>query len=150
MANISLTYKGLIGTVESLTIDDTSTIDELITAISSAEGLSTQYYYLSLERDHTINDVAYGDSSTTLADLGIVNGDYILCTTKQFGTKQERQLQKLTIAEVKRQAGGDTSKTYYRSLNTLDVSSLPNPYNGNSADPDDGASAPLTIGRPWS
>lgn len=150
MANIDLTYKGLLGTIESLTIDDTNTIDELITAIATAEGLSTQYYYISLERDHTINDIAYGDSSTTLADLNIVSGDYILCTTKQVGSKQERQLQKLEIAQVKRQAGGDTSKTYYRSLNTYDVNDLPNPYNVNSADPDDGASAPLTVGRPWS
>lgn len=150
MANITLTYKGLIGTVNTQTIDNTNTIDALITAIATAEGLSTQYYYISLERDHSVNDIAYGDSSTTLADLGIVDNDYILCTTKQVGSKQERQLQKLDIAQVKRQAGGDTTKNYYRVLNTYDVNDLPNPYNSNSTDPDDGASAPLTIGRPWS
>ncbi len=149
MANINLTYKGLIGTVESLVIDNASTIDELITAIASAEGLSMQYYYISLERDHTVNDVAYGDSSTTLADLNIVDGDYILCTTKQVGSKQERQIQKLDIAQAKRQAGGDTTKNYYRTLNTYNVNELPNPYNSNSADPDNGAST-LTVGRPWS
>lgn len=150
MANINITYKGLIGTVESITIDDASTIDQLIAAIAAAEGLSTDYYSLSLERDHTVSDVAYGDSSTTLADLGIVDSDYILCTTKQAGSKEDRQIQKLEIAQVKRQAGGDTTKTYYRVLNTYDAGLLPDTYNGNESGSDDNPNTGgLVVGRPW-
>lgn len=77
-----------------------------------------------------------------------------------LGTRQARQDAKLNIAEAKRQGkvvaidgtitgAADPSKPYYRTLNTLDKNLLPNPYNGNNIAPDDGASAPLTPGRPW-
>ena len=128
MASINLTYKGLTGIRGTSTVDNGITIDALITAIAAQERLATQYYYISLERDHSINDVAYGDSSTTLASLGIVSGDYILCSTKQFGTKEEKQIEKLEIAQSKRQASGDITKPYYRENNTYDVDNLPTKY----------------------
>jgi hypothetical protein len=42
----------------------------------------------------------------------------------------------------------DPTKPYYRGLNTLDKNLLPNPYNANDIEPDDGATT-LTNGRPW-
>ncbi len=77
----------------------------------------------------------------------------------QLATRQERQDAKLAIAEAKRQGktvandgtisgSVDPTKPYYRDLNTLDKNLLPNPYNGNDIDPDDGATT-LTDGRPW-
>ena len=68
--------------------------------------------------------------------------------TIQSGSRERRQIQKLEIAQLKRQAGGDTAAIYYRTLNTYDVNELPNPYNGNNSAPDDGATT-LTDGRPW-
>lgn len=149
MATITVKYIGLIGTRDQVSISDTVTIDDLITAIAADEGLPTVYYSVSVLGNPAVNDVVYGDSSTTLADLGFVNNTVVMCTTNQYGTKQERQIQKLEIAQLKRQAGGDTTKIYYRTLNTYDVNELPNPYNGNDSAPDDGAST-LVQGRPWS
>ena len=74
-------------------------------------------------------------------------------------TRQDRQDAKLAIAEAKRQGktvaddgtisgSVDPTKLWYRTNNTLDKNLLPNPYNGNNVEPDDGASI-LTEGRPW-
>lgn len=76
-------------------------------------------------------------------------------------TKEERQLAKLAIAQAKRQGKTvaedgtisgpeDSTKPYYRVLNDLDISLLPNPYNGNDTDPDENPnSGGLVDGRPW-
>ena len=159
MALIDLTFKGLTGVYGSLTnFDDSTTIDDLITAIAAEEGLDTNFYTISKVNDsaNTLS-ITYGDSSTSVATLGIQDGDTILCTTNQSGTKEERQIQKLEIAQVKRQGTFRDTGTYtnpsdapyYRTLNTYDKDLLPNPYNGNSADPDDGDAGPLDDGRPW-
>ena len=135
-------YKGLTGKLDSVTVALTITIDQLISAIAADEGLATEYYTISKQGDPTKSSLAFGDSSTSLAAIGFVNGDTVICTTNQYGSKQERQIEKLEIAKVKRAATGRTS--------TYDINKLPNPYNGNLSDPDDGASAPLVPGRPWS
>jgi hypothetical protein len=57
-------------------------------------------------------------------------------------TREARQKAKLDLAALDRAADGNPRSTY-------DINKLPNPYNGNSVDPDDGAST-LTTGRPWS
>jgi hypothetical protein len=74
-------------------------------------------------------------------------------------TRQDRQDAKLAIAEAKRQGkvvapdgtitgSVDPTAPWYRDNNVLDKNLLPNPYNGNDIDPDDGATT-LTNGRPW-
>ncbi len=74
-------------------------------------------------------------------------------------TRQERQDAKLAIAEAKRQGktvapdgtvsgSVDPTAPWYRANNTLDKNQLPNPYNGNDIEPDDGATT-LVQGRPW-
>lgn len=74
-------------------------------------------------------------------------------------TKQDKQLAKLTIAQAKRQGrvvsatgvisgAGDTSKNYYRPLNTLDISALPTQYVLNSM-LDNPNTLGLIQGRPW-
>jgi len=138
----TINYKGLTGKLDSVSVALTITIDQLITAIASDEGLATEYYNISKSGDPTKSSLAYGDSSTTLAALGFVDGDTVICTTNQYGSKQERQIEKLEIASVKRAATGRTS--------TYDINKLPNPYNGNNAAPDDGDAGPLDSGRPWS
>ena len=149
-----ITYWGLTSTKGTVAIADTSTasIDDLIAAVAADEGLPTDYYQLSKSTDpsNTLSSIV-GDSTAqpTLDDLGIGDVDTVFCTTNQVGSKEERQLQKLEIAAAKRQAGGDTDKPYYRSLNTYNKNLLPNPYNGNVPEPDDGDSGPLNNGRPW-
>jgi hypothetical protein len=57
-------------------------------------------------------------------------------------TREARQKAKLDKAAQDRAARGNPRSTY-------DINKLPNPYNGNDVDPDDGAST-LIEGRPWS
>lgn len=137
MALIDLQYKGLTGTLSTLEdVDDTDTLDELITAIASDEGLDSNYYQISKADDPTNTfSGTYGDSSTTLADLGISNGNRIICTTNQHGTKQQRQVIKLDIAAAKRSA-------------TYDITQLPTQYDGNDII-DNPNTDGLLEGRPW-
>lgn len=137
MASINLTYKGLIGAYGTITgFDDTTTIDDLITAIAADEGLDTNYYTISKIGDPSRTlSITYGDSTTSVADLGIVDGDTILCTTNQNGSKEFRQIQKLDIAAAKRNEIYDRDK-------------LPTKY-GENAVVDNANTGGLEPRRPW-
>ena len=130
-----LTKKG------SVTVAMTVTIDQLITAIASDEVLATEYYPVSSLYDPSKSSLTYGDSSTTLTQLGLVDGGTVLCTTNQFGSKQERQVSKLAIAGKKRSLSSRTS--------TLTIDNLPTKYTGNAVT-DNANVGGLVDGRPWS
>ena len=136
----TINYWGLSkkGTV---TVNLTVTIDQLLTAIATDETLSTEYYTISKLSDPSKSSLTYGDSSTTLTAMDIVDGDVILCTTNQYGSKQERQEAKLAIAGKKRL---QTSRTY-----TLTINNLPTKYTGNAVT-DNANAGGLVAGRPWS
>ena len=136
----TINYWGLSkkGTV---TVNLTVTIDQLITAIASDEVLSTEYYTISSLYDPSKSSLTYGDSSTTLTQLGLVDGGTVLCTTNQFGSKQERQVSKLAIAGKKRSLSSRTS--------TLTIDNLPTKYTGNAVT-DNANVGGLVDGRPWS
>ena len=136
----TINYWGLSkkGTV---TVALTVTIDQLLVAIATDETLSSEYYTISKLSDPSKSSLTYGDSSTTLTAMGIVDGDVILCTTNQYGSKQERQEAKLAIAGKKRL---QTSRTY-----TLTINDLPTKYTGNAVT-DNANSGGLVAGRPWS
>lgn len=137
----TINYWGLSGVKDSVTVALTVTIDQLITAIAADEGLPTDYYSISKLNDPTVNDIVYGDSSSTLTSMGIIDGDVILCTTKQVGTKEDRQIQKLEIATVNR-----TRNTRPAVYNRDD---LPTKYTGNAVT-DNANVGGLIEGRPWS
>jgi hypothetical protein len=125
----------------TVTVALTVTVDQLITAIATDESLATEYYTISKLSDPSKNSLTYGDSSTTLTAMGIIDGDVILCTTNQSGSKQERQVAKLAIAGKKREL---TSRTY-----TLTIDNLPTKYTGNEVT-DNANTGGLVAGRPWS
>jgi hypothetical protein len=147
-------YKGLTGVRDSVTgiTFATTTIDQLVTAIAADEGLPTDYYKISLDGDPTKNDITYGDSSTKLSTLGFTDGCTVICTTKQVGSKEERQVQKLEIAQLKRSgSAGDGSSVDipgYRILNTYNRDLLPTKYTGNAII-DNANVGGLQVGRPW-
>jgi hypothetical protein len=126
----TINYWGLGGIKNSVTVALTITIDQLIAAIATDEGLPTDYYKISVLRNPAFNDTTYGDSSSTLTVIGIVDGDTILCTPNQTGTKQDRQVQKLEISSKARSADNNANFIY-------DITQLPNPYNDNVVDPDE-------------
>ena len=133
---INLTFKGLTGVRGTLTgFDETKVISELIEAIATAEGLPTDYYTISKEGDPTnTNSSTVDDSSTTVDSAGIDTGDVIICTPNTSGRdKDQRQIQKLEIAQLKRKGTfRDTvaypnadDAPYYKPNNTYDLTSLP-------------------------
>lgn len=138
----TINYWGLSGVKDSLTVALTITIDQLIAAISADEGLPTDYYKISVLNNPDINDTTYGDSSSTLTAIGIVDSDTILCTPNQVGTKEDRQIQKLEIAKAARAADGNPRSTY-------DITELPTKYTGNNVTDNPNVGG-LVDGRPWS
>ena len=138
----TINYWGLSGVKDSVTVALSITIDQLITAIAADESLPTDYYKISVLNNPSINDTTYGDSSSTLTQLGIVDGDTILCTTNQVGTKEDRQIQKLEIAKAARTADGNPRDTYT-------ITDLPTKYTGNSVTDNPNVGG-LIDGRPWS
>jgi len=63
-----------------------------------------------------------------------------------LASKQARQEAKLEAAQTKKRAGGNTSATAYRALNTYNVNLLPTKFSGNSVVDNPGS---LVQGRPW-
>ena len=158
MANITLNYRGITGKRGTVTVDDTGNILSIITAIVADEDptlgvLTGNDYDIALERDTSITDVNNG--SDTISDH-IEDGDTIICIDDKknltsTNTKEVRQNRKLRIASVKRLAdsvaniGSGANDRY-----TLDATQIPNPYEGNSPNPDDDENTgSLVVGRPW-
>ena len=138
----TINYWGLSGVKGSVTVNLTITIDDLITAIAADESLPADYYKISVLNNPSISDTTYGDSSSTLTQIGIVDSDTILSTPNQVGTKEDRQIQKLEIAKAARTADGNARSTYT-------ITDLPTKYTGNAVT-DNANSGGLVAGRPWS
>lgn len=139
MATITFTVQSFLNAADtiSISIADTSTVAQLKTAINSQEAVPTAQMKLFFNNSLLSN-------ASTLLSLGITNSSYIKTATTiaRLATREQRQRAKLDLAALDRAASGNPRSTY-------DINELPNPYNGNSVDPDDGAST-LTTGRPWS
>ena len=150
MASINIQYKGLTGLLNNLTIDDGQTMAQLRTAIIADETLNSAYYgRVSIHKNGLVKD-STDDSGTTLLNAGIVAGDIItVASDRNQASKQLSQEMMLDIAQLKKQAGGDTTKPYYRSLNTYDVTILPTRYVNDTVTDNTGDGGDLTAGRPW-
>ena len=61
--------------------------------------------------------------------------------------KAARQLAKLELAQLRRQAAGNTTTNYYRKLNTYDIDLLADKYISSTSTV--GTTSTLVIGRPW-
>lgn len=149
MAAISIQYRGLTGIIRTLSLDTANTLSETFTAAISDEGLTSGYYLaMALETNPDINTDTEG--SNTLADLNITSSDILYVVPDQEGTLQYRQIQRLDIAQLKRQGGpaGDTGFPCYRNLNTYNVDLLPSKYIGNTSTPNPHPSG-LQEARPW-
>jgi len=67
--------------------------------------------------------------------------------TGGLADKAARQLAKLELAQLRRQAGGDTSTTFYRNSNIYDIDLLADKYISPTSTV--GTTSTLSIGRPW-
>jgi len=149
MAAIDVQYKGLTGLIEILSLDTANTVAEVKTAAIADEGLTSGYYnIMALESDPNINSV--NNASNTLAEINYTASDIFYFSVDQDGTLEYRQVQRIDIAELKRQGGptANTSLPCYRTLNTANVDLLPSKYIGNTSTPNPHPSG-LQEGRPW-
>lgn len=139
MANITINVQSFLNAADnlSITISDASTVAQLKTAINGQEAVPTAQMKLFLD------NILLSDTDT-LTSLGITSSSYIKTATTiaRLATREDRQKAKLELAALDRAAYGSRPSTY-------DINKLPNPYNGNNVDPDDGATT-LVDGRPWS
>lgn len=137
MANITIFVQSLANAAkyDQYVVDNGITVSALKTAILANTGFATTWYTLYFNGTLLVD-------GNTLAASGLVNGSRIQSANKiaDLATKADRQVAKLNLASIDRAASARRS--------TANINQLPNPYNGNSSDPDDGATT-LTTGRPW-
>lgn len=137
MATVSVQSLLNAATYDSYTVSLSDTVADLKSQIVAADSVDAEWF------DLVYNNTVLSEA-TTLSSAGIADGDNIRTHNKisRLSTRQARQEAKLALAALDRAAYGDRPST-------LDINELPNPYNGNKVDPDDGADT-LTPGRPWS
>lgn len=138
MANITITVQSLLNTAvyNSYTIDNGQTIDQLKTAVNSAQGFDSSWYNIVLDQ-HVVS------GSATLASLDIVSGTRLRTANviDRLATKELKQKAKLDLSELDRAADGNPRSTY-------DITELPTQYSGNNI-VDNPQPAGLILGRPW-
>jgi hypothetical protein len=145
MATITITVQSLLNaaTFDSYTIADTSTVSTLKTTIESATSVDADWFDLFLNDEF----LATGN---TLASYGVVDGTVLRSGNKiaNLTTREDRQVAKLALAELRRKAGGNVSAAYYRPLNTANVDLLPTKWSGNTLVDNPNPSGAIP-GRPW-
>ena len=131
-----------------LDVESSDTIEGVKAKILDQNGIAPNLQKL------TFNNIVLEDSGT-LSDYNIQKNSILVLTLlgSTMASKHERQIAKLELAQTKRKAGGDSTKPYYRSLNTFNATRLPTQYAVNSDDTNDVVDNPnvggLVIGRPW-
>ena len=121
----------------NLTVNLTDTISSVKEKMYTAEGVTPAIMDLAFNYNIMAN-------ASTLTSNGVTNLAYIKTHNNiaRLATKEARQNAKLDLAAIDRAASGKRS--------TLDLSQLPNPYNGNDVNPDENANTGgLVVGRPW-
>ena len=110
------------------------------------EGVNTSVMQFYVKNNATTATVLV---SGTLGSYGITTATtvYSSNTISTATNKVDRQLAKLELAQLRRQAGGDNSSTFYRSRNIYDVDLLADKYTSNTSTV--GTTSTLVEGRPW-
>lgn len=136
MAAINVSVQSILNTaVYTVYASDTlETVASLKARIATALGINTLWFDLKLATDAL-------SPSNTIASYAITNGTVINVSNKiaRLATREDRQVAKLKLAELKRIASGSATPT-------ANINLLPSKYVGNVST-DNGA--PLQPGRPW-
>lgn len=130
----------------STTATTATTVAELKTIVNAIEGVSTSVMEFYIKHPSTTATVLV---SGTLGSYGITTATTIYSsnTISTSTSKVDRQLAKLELAQLRRQAGGDTSASYYRTFNIYDEDLLADKYTSNTTTV--GTANTLTEHRPW-
>ena len=131
----------------STTATTATTVAQLKTLVNVLEGVSTSTMQFYIVNPSTTSTVLV---SGTLGSYGITTATTIYSSNTISSTstnKVDRQLAKLELAQLRRQAGGDSSSTFYKSRNIYDIDLLADKYTSNTSTV--GTTSTLVIGRPW-
>lgn len=126
----------------TISVTTTTTISQLKTLVYAAEGVTTTvmaFYFNNTLLSNTGTIGLYG--ITTGTRVGSSN------TISQLASKVDRQIAKLDLAQLRRQAGGNTTTNYYREYNVYDINLLADKYISNTSTV--GTTSTLVIHRPW-
>lgn len=125
----------------AVTVTSSTTISQLKTAIHDLTGVSTSIMELFS------SGVLLLDAKN-IGFYSITDGSYIASsnTISTLSTKEAKQLAKLELAQLRRKAGGDNTKPYYRTHNTYDIDLLADKYVGNTPAH---VNSTLASHRPW-
>lgn len=127
----------------AVSVTTATTVAQLANLVNGIEGVSTNIM------EFYIGTTAL-TAGSTLGSYGITTGTFIGSsnTISKLPTKEDRQLAKLDLAQLRRQAGGDTTANFYRFRNYYDITELPTRYVGNDVvdNPNPGG---LIYGRLW-
>lgn len=127
----------------TISVSTTTTISQLKDLIFAAEGTTSTIMQLYINEIELVN-------TSTIYSNSITSGTYILSSNNidNLTTKEDRQIAKLELAQLRRKAGGDTTANYYRSHNNYDRDLLPTKYVGNDS-VDNANPGGLQTNRPW-
>jgi hypothetical protein len=126
----------------TISVNTTTTIAQLADLVYAAEGTTStimQFYVDNIQ----------AASTATMASLNVTTGTYIGSSNviSTLTNKVDRQLAKLELAQLRRQAGGNTTTNYYRTYNVYDVDLLADKYTSNTTTV--GTTSTLVVHRPW-
>jgi len=126
----------------TISVNTNTTIAQLANLVYAAEGTTStimQFYVDNIQ----------AASTATMASLGVTTGTYIGSSNviSTLTNKVDRQLAKLELAQLRRQAGGNTTTNYYRTYNVYDVDLLADKYTSNTTTV--GTTSTLVVHRPW-
>jgi hypothetical protein len=130
----------------STTATTATTVAQLKTLVNAIEGVSTSIMEFYIVNPST---TATALVSGTLGSYGITTATTIYSsnTISTATSKVDRQLAKLELAQLRRQAGGNTTTNYYRTYNVYDVDLLADKYISNTSTV--GTTSTLAVHRPW-
>jgi len=130
----------------STTATTATTVAQLKTLVNAIEGVTTSTMQFYIVNPSTTSTALV---SGTLGSYGITTATTIYSsnTISTATNKADRQLAKLALAQLRRQAGGDSSATFYRSFNVYNVDLLADKYTSNTSTV--GTTSTLVTHRPW-
>ena len=130
----------------STTATTSTTVAQLKTMVNALEGVSTSIMEFYIINPSTTATVLV---SGTLGSYGVTTATTIYSsnTISTATSKVDRQLAKLELAQLRRQAGGNTTTNYYRTYNVYDEDLLADKYTSNTSTV--GTTSTLVVHRPW-
>lgn len=132
----------------TISANTTTSITQLKGLVNAEENVSTATMQFYIVNTLTTAITTLSDPNT-LGFYGITTGTYINSSntiSSNTNTKEQRQILKLDLAKLRRQADGVTTATYYRIYNNYDRDLLAAKYVGNTAT---NISNTLVSHRPW-